>query len=266
MRRMIVLAAMMGVGGCATLGIKSKSTTVDDSKLVRLPQQDKQQILNAQKRIDVAQSNVTAAKVANNEANQFCKVADSELDAAKAKEKAADQAMKLGRSAQSNATFGAGQKQAQEAEQERLAAQANKQYCNVLVEARRARLKEADASVTATKADTELVKLRMLQKNDLASGIDENPFLDAKRKADEAVARDRLDVAQREGEMNAVRATWLQRSQASQRAQRDIGVSPIPAPPPPKLMPAGQSATPTNEAAPNTQPTPDAQSAPNDNP
>src|SRR5438270_13559334 len=97
--RQWLLAGAIAMAGCAT------TTAVSDKDLARLPVADRTQIITAHKSIDVAQSNLEAAKVARDEAKQFRKITLSELDAAKSRLEAARSSVDLGKSSRDDRTL-----------------------------------------------------------------------------------------------------------------------------------------------------------------
>src|SRR5512144_2163846 len=97
--RQWLLAATVAAVGCATAG------RVSEHDVARLPVEDRQQLMVAQRSIDVAQSNLASAKVGRDEARQFRKVAQNELDAAKSRLDAARAGVDLGKSSRDDVTL-----------------------------------------------------------------------------------------------------------------------------------------------------------------
>src|SRR5687767_10805754 len=91
--RRLILAVPALAFGCA------HGPSVTTERVVELPPEARQEAVQARQRINVANQNVTAAKVALDEGKQFDDIADRELDSAKAKLDAATKGISLGQRA-----------------------------------------------------------------------------------------------------------------------------------------------------------------------
>ncbi len=223
--RQWLLAAALVAAGCAHAG-------VPDSAVARLPVDDRAQIVTAHKSIDVAESNLGAAKVARDEAKQFRKIALSELDAAKSRLDAARTGMELGKSARDDRTLREASREEDTARNQLIAARAKLDYADRLVELREAKVDEAEADVDAAKADVERTKLSLLQSRDLAGRIDARAIEERRQDAQERLAEKRARVAQLEGDVAQLQAAWNDRRHEVDTASRGTMA---PAPPPEEL-------------------------------
>jgi hypothetical protein len=208
---------------------------VPDNAVARLPVEDRAQIVTATKSVDVAESNLAAAKQARDEAKQFRKIAMSDLDAAKSKLDAARTGLDLGKSARDDRTLREASRNEDVARGQLIAARAKLDYADRLVELREAKIDEADANLQAAKADVEVTKLRLLQQRDLAGNIDARPLEARRQDTQERLAEKRAHVAQLEGDVAQLKTAWDDRRRESDMASRDTRS--LGAPPPPSELP-----------------------------
>jgi len=230
LRRWLLVSAM-ALAGCATSGIS-------DRDVARLPVADRTQIITAQKSIDVAESNLAAAKVARDEAKQFRKIAVSELDASRSRLEAARSSVDLGRSARDDRTLREASRNEDAARDQLIASRAKLDYADRLVELREAKINEAEANLNAARADVDRTKLQLLQRNGMDQNIDANKLEARRQDAQERLADARSRVAQIEGEAAQLKTAWDdRRNEASHTASRGETIAP---PPPPAEVPMPQ--------------------------
>ena len=227
LRRWLLISAL-AVGGCATGG-------VSDRDVARLPVADRAQIVTAQKSIDVAESNLATAKVGRDEAKQFRKIAVSELDAARSRLEAARSGVDLGRSARDDRTLREASRNEDAARDQVVAARAKLDYADRLVELREAKINEAEANLNAARADVEMTKLKLVQRNGMATGVDANKLEARRQDAQERLAESRAHVAELEGETAQLKTAWDdRRNEMNHTASRGEFIAP---PPPPAEVP-----------------------------
>jgi hypothetical protein len=222
--RQSLLACALAAAGCATSG-------VSDKEVARLPVAERTQIITAHKSIDVAQSNLEAAKVARDEAKQFRKIALADLDAAKSRLEAARSSVDLTKSARDDRTLMDASRNEDRARDQVIAARAKVDYADRLIDVREAKINEAEANVNAAKADVEMTKLQMLQRNGMAGDVDPRTFEARRQDTQERLAEARARVAQLEGEAAQLKTAWDDRRHESNRtASRGEMIAPPPAP------------------------------------
>jgi hypothetical protein len=225
--RQLLLAGAMFAVGCATSG-------VSDKDLARLPVAEREQIVTAHRSIDVAQSNVESAKLARDEAKQFRGIASSELDAAKSHLEAARSGVDLNAQARDDRALRQASRLEDDARLKLIAARAKLDYADRLVELREAKIGEAEANLTAAKADVELTKVRIAQRNNIANDIDTKAVEARRQDAAERLAESRAHVADVEGETAQLKTAWDDRRH---EMNRTASRGELVAPPPPAELP-----------------------------
>lgn len=227
--RQWLLAGAVALAGCAT------ASGISDKDVARLSVADRSQIITAHKSIDVAESNLQAAKVARDEARQFRKIAISEVDAARSRLEAARASVDLGKTARDDQALRDASRNEDAARAQLIAARAKLDYADRLVELREAKIAEADANLTAARADVDRTKLQLLQRNGMASDVDANKLEARRQDAQERLAEARSHVAQIEGEAVQLKTAWDdRRHELNRTASRGEMVAP---PPPPAEVP-----------------------------
>lgn len=237
LRRWLLAGAILATG-CATSGIS-------DREVARLPAEDRAQILTAQKSIEVAASSLAAARVARDDAKQFRKIAVGELSAAKSKLDAARGAVDLGKSGRDDRVLRDADRSEDRARSQLIAARAKMDYADQLLQLREAKVDEADANLTAAKADVEATKLQMVQRNNLDTKVDARRIEATRQDAQERLAETRARVAQLEGDVAQLKTAWDDRrreSTASRGAARPLRA---PAQAPDVSMPGSRSGGPS---------------------
>jgi hypothetical protein len=209
----------------------TKSSEVKDEQLGQLPREDRQAILEQERSVDVAKSNVDAAKAANHEAGEFKNLVDSELEAAKADRDAAEKVSGLSYGANKSAAEQAAARR-QVAAQEVAAAEAKAQYAQRLADVRAAEVEQREAEHTLAKARLERAKYETLQRRGLAEGIDRQSILDAEREAEQQRAEAHQKVAQLQGYADVSKTNWDQAQKQYQASAQGTPIEDGAAPPP----------------------------------
>jgi hypothetical protein len=255
-----LLAAALGVAGCATSGVA-------DRDVARLPVEDRAQVLTAQKSIDVAQSNVAAAKTGHDEAVQFRKIAQGELDAARSRLDAARSSVDLGRSARDDRMLREADRNEEAARNQLIAARAKLDYADRLIELREAKVEASEADLVAARADVEMTKLKMLERNNIDAKVDGKKLEAAQQDGQARLAETRARVAELEGDVAQLKTAWDDRRRETYGSAQQTRTPPAAEVPMPEMkfrdLPRGdvndtpgkpstpQSQQPTNSIAPN---------------
>lgn len=227
--RQWLLAGAIAMAGCAT------SSGVSDKDVARLPVADRTQIITAHKSIDVAESNLEAAKVARDEAKQFRKIALSELDASKSRLEAARSGVDLGKTSRDDQALRDASRNEDAARDQLIASRAKLDYADRLVELREAKISEAEANLNAANADVEMTKLSLVQRNGMAADIDANKLEARRQDAQERLAEARAHVAQLEGETAQLKTAWDDRRNEVNRTASRGGFMSAPSAPPAEM-------------------------------
>jgi hypothetical protein len=229
----------------ATLLTACATTGVSDKQIAQLPVEDRQQLVTAHRSIDVAEQNLATARVARDEAKQFRKVAQSELKAADSRLEAARAALDLGRNTRDDAAVRNAQHNADQARAQLVAARAKADYADRLITLRDARVDESEDNLAVARAEVELDKAHMVQRNGITPDANV-PRLEADvQDTRERLAEQRARVAQLQGDVAQLRTAWDDRRSEQHTADRggwrDYGAAPL-APPP---LPPTPGAVPT---------------------
>jgi hypothetical protein len=213
--------------GCA------HAPTVSSERVVQLPTQSREQIVRARQGVDVADQNVTAARIALDQSQKFRDIANRELDAAKARVEASRAGIALGRSARSQRTIRDSRADYDIAMRELFAARAKKDYADRIVDLRRAEVDLRRAERNYANSDFEYVKYAQLEQEGMAGDLKQSDFENARIRAQNDVARDRKRVADLAGSVEQLRTAWMQRDQDYETASRSTAIVP---PPPPRAL------------------------------
>jgi hypothetical protein len=176
-------------------------TTVSDRRISRLPVSDRTAIKIAERSIDVAAENLEEARAARDDALRFRHIGESELAAA------------YSRLAEPGGEQGVARAQLR-------AARAKMDYANRLVELRQMQIDEADARLVAARSDVEMTKVKLLTRQNLASGLDTPRIAARNQRAQERLADSRARVARLQGEVSQLRTAWNDRPHAFETASR----------------------------------------------
>lgn len=237
-RRMLLAGAMVAVG-CGTTGVSS-------DQVARLPAQDRAQIVNAERSINVAKSNESTAKLALDEAKQFQKISQKELEAARTHLEAARTGIKLGRTARDQQMVKLANQREEAARNQMLASQSKVAYANRLVDLRQAQVDEAEAAVKASKSNVELTKVRLLQNEGIPPEASVAKLREKDEKAQNKLADSRSQVASLQGDVQSLKQAWTQHAKSNTASLGQL--PPLHAPPAPRLLPPEQQGAPkTNQ-------------------
>jgi hypothetical protein len=196
---LLALVAPALLGGC---GAAPPTVRIDNARVARLPLEARRPIIDAQRRVDVAQANVGAARVARVDALRLRGAVDDELEAVVVPRHA--EALDL-------------------TERRMLASRAKRDYADRLVELRDAQLDERQAALALARADLDGVKLDALERHNLAAGLNPYAFAHAQKQARIDLAARRMRVAELQGEVASARTTWDERRRDFNTAAREHG-------------------------------------------
>jgi hypothetical protein len=215
--------------GCAS----EQSTHVDNAKLGRLSEPDRQAIIQSENDVNVARSNVTTLQSSVDEAKRFQSVAAHQIDAAKASEAAANDADKLAqRAGGAMAQIKAAQMK-RRATAEMAAAKARKDFADRMIDLRNAQLDEAKARVDAAQAQVEQTKMIKARGNgqDIKNA---DAIEKATRQADDKVTQAHQKSTQQQALADLARQNWEQKQAEFNLAAAQPVIQP---PPPASLLP-----------------------------
>jgi hypothetical protein len=222
--------------GCA------HAPTIPSERVVQLPPPSREQIARAHQSVDVAEQNVSAARVALDQTQKYRDIAKRELDTANSRVEAARAAMDLGRSAHSQPTLRDSRADYNLAMRELFAVRAKKDYADRLADLRRAELDQRRAEVAYANADYEQMKYGQLEQAGMAGDLKASDFEDARVRAQNDVGRERMRVAELSGSVEQLRVAWMERDHEYSTASRATPVLP---PPPPPALPTEKEARPS---------------------
>jgi hypothetical protein len=256
-KRQWLLAGAMALAGCATSG------GVSDNEVARLPVDDRAQVVTAHQSIDIAQSNLAAAKLGRDEAKQFRKIAARDLEAAKSNLEAARVSVDLSKSTRDDRTLRDAGRREDAARDQLIAARAKMDYADRLIELRYTKIDEAEANLAAARADVELTKYRLVAHNGIETKADAKKLESVRQETQDRLAETRARVAALEGDVAQLKTAWDERQRdawtASRGQPRQRGAAPpaAEAPAPPALLPdvrrGDVNDTPSAPATPQSQ-------------
>jgi hypothetical protein len=225
-------AAMAAFVGCA-----STPPPAADTQVALLPATSKAELVDAQQKVAMAESNVTSARVAVDEARQYRDIARSEMDASQARLRAAEQAVALYERARDPRITEA-QRAAGVAREQLLADRSKLDYAERLVDVRQAKLREMEATRDVARADVELARVRALRQNAMATTVDEARAFDNLQLTQTRLASARRDVATAQGSAEYARSLWRQQKTRADVASARGVPGELPPPAPPERLPS----------------------------
>jgi hypothetical protein len=249
MRRWLLAGALVAAGCASTFGTK-----VSDRDVARLPAQDQEKVIAASNQIPKASANVETARLQLDEARQFRRVAQNEVDAARSRLEAGRNAIVLAHSTRDPHQLRAAQRNEDLARDELIAARAKLDYADRLVALRDAKLDEANQQLRLARAETESRKAELIVKNGIASDINLAKIQRERDDTQTRLAEIRTRVAVLGGEVQQLRVAWNDRRRELNTASRDMSVLPLPPPRPREMLPVDPPRGDVNDtpAAPET--------------
>jgi hypothetical protein len=212
MRRLLLVGALF-TGACA-------STGVSDKEVARLPVQDRAQLVTAQRSVDIAKSNLEAARASRDDARQFRRISTSELAAARSRLEAARASVELGRRTRDDRAVRSAMIEEDAAKAQVVAVRAKVDYAERLIDLREAKIDEADAQLEAARADVDADKVHMLVRDGVPTTANPNRIEANRQEAQDRLAEQRARVAQLAGNAAALKSNWDDRRGEQHSASR----------------------------------------------
>jgi hypothetical protein len=203
----------------------SSDTHLQSATLAHASTAERQEILSAEQRVNVANLNVDGARAGVSEAHVFARVAKSELNAASSE-------LSVVQKHGAMTTTTGDETHGESAAMRRLqAARAKKSYADSLTRLRQARLNSAEAEAKLARVEVQSLKISIIESH-RGSAEKQQIQLDREQAAGR-LANDRMSVRSLTQETDAAHATWLSRQRNLTTASSALGA----APPPPRAMP-----------------------------
>jgi hypothetical protein len=228
-----LLAGLFLFSACA-FGTSSAPARVDEARLARLPADERAQLVDQQRQVDIAQSNLETAKVAYNDAKQFLSIVENEHNAAHERfvgtKKNLDLTAKT--AGQDPSPMADAQREMAIAGQRMDAANAKMQYAHNLVDLRASQVELRKAEVDLANSNVQLARFDRLQAHNQAPDLRRDDFVAAHDKAQSAVTSRKSDIGSRRGTVQASQQQWNELHQKFDVAAQTQ--TPSDAPPPPQ--------------------------------
>jgi hypothetical protein len=229
-----LLASPLLLAACATT-----KGQVKDDRLVRLPAEDRQALLDEQQNVQVAKANLDSASVAVGEAQQFRAIVGKEIKAAKARDDAALKDLEMAQDSGDDARIAAS-KQRQQISLELMTATKTKgEYAENLLRLRQGQRNLRQSEFELSKAKLEDAEYRALADRGMAEGLKGSDFGKKVNDAERDFTVNRERVAALEGMTEASRSAYEEsRDRVQAHAnQMQYEQTPIGAPAPPEPLP-----------------------------
>jgi hypothetical protein len=209
---------------------------VDEQRVVALPRQERQALIDEERNVDVAQANLVAARTSLDQAKLFQGLVEHEVDSAEANREAAEEALELARSSHD-------QTRIQEVEQKNAlwerrlnAARTKADYAERLVELREAEMEERTAAVKLATVQFERTKYEKVKQRGMGGGLDGEDFMEAFQEAQEEHTERHAETEQLRDGVQASRTKWDQARAQWQELDQRVEDKAFRAPPEPKYL------------------------------
>ena len=222
---------------CALTGGQSPPKTVDDARLARLPAEERAQLVDQERAVDLAKSNLETAKVGLNDAEQFLGIVQTEHSSAEQRLAAAKKAVDLNSRTAGSSGVGTddAQRELDMATPRLDAAKAKLQYAHSLVDLRKAQVDQRQAELDLAEGDVQLARYDRLKAHDQAGDLRREDFVAARDKAKSDVSERKTAVEARRGTVQASQHAWSELHKKFDVAAHAPGAqAPTDAPPPPQ--------------------------------
>lgn len=223
--------------GCSIFGSSSPPKSIDDARLARLPADERAGLVDQQRPVDGAKSNLETSKVALEDSKQFLGIVETEHSSALQRLDAAKKSVALNsRTAGSTGVGTDGvQSELDMATQRVDAANAKLQYAKNLVGLRTSQVELRQAELDLANADMQLARYDRLRAHDQAADMRREDFVAAQSKAQSDVTGRRNDVDARRGTVQASQRAWTElHKKWDLAAHRSDSGAATDAPPPPQ--------------------------------
>jgi hypothetical protein len=220
----------------ASTACASGPPRVEEQRLVALPREARQELIDEQRQVDVAQANLSAARTSVEHAKLFHGLVGHEVGAAEANREAAAEALELSRSSHDPQRIGEAEEQHALWTRRMDAARAKAQYAERLLELREAELEQREAGVVLAQIRHERAKFQKVEQRGLAEGLDGSDFEEALQEAAQEHDEKQAEANQLRDSVNTSQAAW-QQALANYKAMDDrVENKMFRAPPEPKYL------------------------------
>jgi hypothetical protein len=207
--RRMQLSTAAGILAASILGLACGGGTkvrVDDERLARLPAAEREELVDRERRLRIAEANLTAARVAASDAGAFVEIVETERTAAEERRDAARKAVELARSSNDRALLAESRRALGIAARQLAESDAKVLYAQDLKEVRDAEVEHREARVDLERADLELAKVDRLRARGQDEGLERAVFV---RALTEASRREAAASGQIAGHRKAARDSYL---------------------------------------------------------
>jgi DNA repair exonuclease SbcCD ATPase subunit len=232
-RELMVLVVAGAVAGCGGLG--RQAPEVADSRVARLPAEDRQALLEEQRDLDRITANIDTMQVAVDEAEQYRSMVESEHRASQQSLEASQEAVDLAESAGDRMPSDDAAERARLAEVRANLAEEKMNYAEALVALRQAQAQELEAERAHAEARLQRSRFERLQAHDLHGDLEGEEFTEAEQQARQEWEQARQRTSALEARVQALAERWQQLEQQVQ-ADDPSASSPIEPPEPPRLL------------------------------
>lgn len=236
MSRFRTIAGFSLLSACGLFGGSSAPKTVDESRLARLPPEERSQLVDQQRKGDIAQSNLETAKVALQDAKQFLSIVENEDNAAKQRMTGARKSVELSTrtAGEDPAPLADAQREVAVAAQRLDTTNAKLQYAHNLVELRAAQVELRRSELNLANAQLQLARYDGLYAHNQAADLRREDFVSARDKAQADVNNRRSEVEGRRSTVQTSQGVWTELHRKFDVARQENGDNPTDAPPPPQ--------------------------------
>jgi hypothetical protein len=214
------------------------SAQVKDDRLVRLPAEDRQALLDEQQTVTVAKANLDSASAAVGEAQQFRAIVGQERKAAKSRDDAVKKDLEMSQRSGDPERIATSKQRQQAALEMKTLTNSKGEYAENLLRLRQAQRDMRQAEYELSKAKLENAEYEALQARGMAEGMKGSNFAQkqAEKERDFAVKSERVNEL--EGITDASKSAWEQAQARVQESadQMKFEETPIGSPPPPEPL------------------------------
>jgi len=200
---------------------------VDDERLARLPAGEREALVEREREVRVAESDLTAARVAAKDAARFLDVVETERSSANQRREAARKAMELAESTQDRSMLDDSRRTLTATERQVGAANAKLAYGRDMKALRDAEVDSRVARLEAERADLELAKVDRLLDRGQGQGLERARFVDQQAEARQRQSEAEARVAELREVTRQSRIAWRSHPGADQPSAQ-IDETPLP--------------------------------------
>lgn len=234
----------------ASAACASGPPRVEEQRLVALPGDARQELIDEQRQVDVAQANLSAARTGLEQAKLFHGLVEHEVEAAEANREAAAEALELARSSHDPQRIAEAEEKHALWTRRMETARAKTKYSERLVELREAELEQREAGVALALIRHEHAKFQKVEQRGLAQGLDGSDFQEALQEAQQEHDEEQAEANELRDGVNASQAAWQQALANYKTLDERVEDKMFRAPPEPKYLQQQQA----KQASPTPQP------------